>query len=73
MDIMGLTTEQGMMGGVMFLLGVHQFGWLRENIGDFNIITLPMLGDLTPLKILGVGGLYFGSKMLYECCIMPSA
>ena len=63
MDLMAITTEQGMMGGVMFLLGIHQFGWLRANIGDFKIISLP-----TPLKVLGVGGIYFGSKMLYDCC-----
>ena len=70
MDFNGLTTEQGMMGGVMFLLGIHQFGWLRANIGDFNFITLPIVGDLTPLKVLGVGGIYYGSKMLYDCCVM---
>jgi hypothetical protein len=68
MDLKGLTTETGMMGGVMFLLGINQFGWLKENIGDFNFITLPVVGDLTPLKILGVGGIYYGGKMLYDCC-----
>ncbi len=73
MDLKGLTTEQGMMGGVMFLLGIHQFGWLKDNIGEFKIISLPMVGDVTPLKILGVGGIFYGGKMLYDCCVMPSA
>ena len=69
MNVEGLFTEQGAIGGVLFLLGAHQFGWLRENIGDFKIVSLPMVGDVTPLKILGVGGLYFGGRMLYSCCI----
>jgi len=64
MDMRGLLTEQGAIGGVLFLLGAHQFGWLRENIGDFKIVSVPMLGDVTPLKILGVGGLYYGGRML---------
>ena len=68
MDLKGLITETGMMGGVMFLLGINQFGWLKENIGEFNFITLPVVGDLTPLKILGVGGIYFGGKVLWDCC-----
>ena len=68
MDLKGLITETGMMGGVMFLLGINQFGWLKENIGEFNFITLPVVGDLTPLKILGVGGIWFGGKMLWDCC-----
>ena len=68
MDLKGLTTEQGMMGGVMFLLGINQFGWLRSNIGDFTIISLPKIGDVTPLKILGVGGIWLGGRMLWDCC-----
>jgi len=68
MDIKAIATEQGMMGGVMFLLGIHQFGWLKENIGEFKIIELPVVGELTPLKILGVGGIYFGGKMIWNCC-----
>jgi len=68
MDLKGLATETGMMGGVMFLLGIHQFGWLKENIGEFKIIELPVVGELTPLKILGVGGIYFGGKMIWNCC-----
>ena len=68
MDIKAIATEQGMMGGVMFLLGIHQFGWLKENIGDFKIIGLPVVGEITPLKILGVGGIYFGGKMIWDCC-----
>ena len=77
MDLRGLTTEQGMMGGVMFLLGIHQFGWLKENIGEFDLFgkvpvlkDVPIVKDLTPLKVLGVGGIYYGSKMLYACCVM---
>ena len=68
-DFKGLATEQGMMGGVMFLLGIHQFGWLKENIGDFVIMDAPFVGEITPLKILGVGGIFYGGKMLYECCL----
>mgnify|MGYP003627585993 FL=1 len=75
MDLKGLTTETGMMGGVMFLLGIHQFGWLKENIGEFDLFgkipllkDIPVINDLTPLKILGVGGIYYGGKMLYDCC-----
>ena len=68
MDLKGLATETGMMGGVMFLLGIHQFGWLKENIGEFKIIELPVVGELTPLKILGVGGIYFGGNMIWNCC-----
>jgi len=68
MNIKAIATEQGMMGGVMFLLGIHQFGWLKENIGEFKIIELPVVGELTPLKILGVGGIYFGGKMIWNCC-----
>ena len=67
-DFKGLTTKEGMMGGVMFLLGIHQFGWLKENIGDFIIIDAPVVGEITPLKILGVGGIVFGGKMLIDCC-----
>lgn len=75
MDLKNLGTREGMMGGVMFLLGIHQFGWLKENIGDSDLLAkiplvkdIPIIKDLTPLKILGVGGVWFGGKMLWDCC-----
>jgi len=62
-----LMTKQGAVGGVLFLLGINQFGWLRSNIGDATImgLSLPYLGDVTLLKILGVGGIWFGGRVLW--------
>ena len=69
-DLRALASKEGFVGGVLFLLGINQFGWLRSNIGDAPImgLTLPMVGDVTLLKILGVGGIWFGGKMLWDCC-----
>ncbi len=67
MDFRNLMTTNGIAGGTLFLLGVHQFGWLKENIGEMTLFSgvpllkdIPVVRDITPLKTLGVLGIYFG-------------
>tara|TARA_B100002019_G_C21256715_1_gene594275 strand:+ start:604 stop:837 length:234 start_codon:yes stop_codon:yes gene_type:complete len=73
MNFRNLTTTNGIAGGTLFLLGIHQFGWLKENIGEMGIFNkvpvlneVPFVKDLTPLKILGVLGIYYGGATVYN-------
>ena len=66
-------TTNGIAGGTLFLLGVHQFGWLKENIGEMTLFSsvpvlrdVPFVRDITPLKALGVLGIYFGGATVFR-------
>ena len=56
------------IGGTLLLIGATQLQWLRTNFGDMNIVTLPMLGDVTPLRALGILATASGAYILYDCC-----
>ena len=64
----GFLMNDWILGGTAFLLGIHQFGWLKNNIGEMEIISLPLFGAVTPLKLLGLFATLQGAMILYDCC-----
>ena len=66
--MIGFIMNDWIVGGTLFLLGINQYGWIKENIGEMEFFAVPLFGAVTPLKILGLLATLQGVLILYDCC-----
>lgn len=64
--------NEWVVGATLLLIGLHQFNAIpffgKDGFGDMEFFSLPLLGRVTPLRILGVAATVEGAMLLYDCC-----